>query len=116
MSYSYPKQIEFTIATRKTFLWTLGESSFAASVTKKSTKSAKRGGKKGENIIKQQAVLVQQFLRVADHRKWDARMLGNVQQRMLSIGKILVRTGIIRSGEVHDHGESHGRSPPHHTS
>jgi hypothetical protein len=47
MSYSYPKQIEFIIATRKAFLWTLGESSFAASVTKKIHESCKKRREEG---------------------------------------------------------------------
>jgi hypothetical protein len=68
MSYSYPKQIEFTIATRKAFLWTLGESSFAASVTKKTHESCKKRREEGRKYYKQQAVLVQQLLRVDVYR------------------------------------------------
>jgi hypothetical protein len=47
MSYSYPKYIEFTIATRKAFLWTLGESSFATIVTKKIHESCKKRREEG---------------------------------------------------------------------
>jgi hypothetical protein len=51
MSYSYPKQIEFTIATRKAFLWTLGESSFAASVTKKNPRKLQKEEGRREEIV-----------------------------------------------------------------
>jgi hypothetical protein len=37
------------MATRRTFLWTLGESSFAADLPDDSTKAAQGGGKKGGN-------------------------------------------------------------------
>jgi len=43
---------------------------------------------KQRGIIIQQAILVQQLRRVADHRERHAGTLCNVQQRVLSIGKI----------------------------